>query len=518
MVRCTDALSVVCTARGRPTGDPPAGDPELHRGRSLPPPRGSDGVVPSRTGSHRSVRGVWRSGGRPVRLRSQLQGAPVRRPHPLPRGLGGGRSRNRLVVPPGLRFSPVCPSGDGDREGQGSGVPDNVDRPLLALSTLVTTSPVDVDGGPENSSPPSGSSDAPRTGDAPRAPRVSPPCCVETVERGLREEGLSEEAASLAARGRRDSTFRLYDARLRVYREWCDGRQVSPLTAPLGVVADFLTAMFSEGKQVNTVRGYRTAIHRGFPGGSSVSSARPLDLLIRAMALKRPRIRTLAPPWDMTAVLRLLASPPFEPMSSCPLLELSMKTAFLVAAASARRRSAVHALSILPGHIRFEPHGVRLVADPAFLTKTQSIDFLPAPIFLASIAEFSSITEDKVWCPVRAIKWYLHRTRPLRGDCTALFVISRKPYTRAAKDTISRWIVEVIARAVPEVPRPRAHDVRAMVTSAALYKGVPLEEILQAAAWKSSHTFISSYLRDVLRNEARMSSAFLGSPSAPAHV
>ena len=136
---------------------------------------------------------------------------------------------------------------------------------------------------------------------------------------------------------------------------------------------------------------------------------------------------------------------------------------------------------------------MRLVPDPAFLTKTQSIDFLPAPIFLASIAEFSSITEDKVWCPVRAIKWYLHRTRPLRDDCTALFVISRKPYTRAAKDTISRWIVEVIARAVPEVPCPRAHDVRAMVTSAALYKGVPLEEILQAAAWKSSHTFISSY-------------------------
>ena len=127
----------------------------------------------------------------------------------LPRGLGGGRSRNRLVVPPGLRFSPVRSGGEGDREGQGSGVPDNVDwpsqlwfRPLLSMLTEV---PRILPYLPDLLT-------LPGRGNAPRAPGVSPPRCAETVERGLREEGLSEEAASLAARGRRDSTFRLYDA------------------------------------------------------------------------------------------------------------------------------------------------------------------------------------------------------------------------------------------------------------------------------------------------------------------
>ena len=174
-----------------------------------------------------------------------------------------------------------------------------------------------------------------------------------------------------------------------MFREWCNGRQVSPGSTSLGEVGDFLTSLFSAGRQVNTIRGYRTvieAIHEGFPDGSSVSSARPLDLLIRAMALKRPRIRSLAPLWEMRLVLERLAAPPFEPLSSCSLLELSIKTAFLVAAASARRRIAVHALSVLPGLMRFEPHGVRLVPDPSFLSKTQTVDFLPAPIFLASIA------------------------------------------------------------------------------------------------------------------------------------
>ena len=249
-----------------------------------------------------------------------------------------------------------------------------------------------------------------------------------------------------------------------------------------------------------------------------MSNARSLDLLIRAMALKRPRIRSLAPPWDMKEVLEALTLPPFEPMSSCPLFELSVKTAFLLAAASARRRSAIHALSILPGHMRFEPHGVRLVPDPSFLAKNQTADFLPAPIFLAKIDSFSSISEDKVWCPVRALRHYLRRTAPLRGSCTALFIVSRRPFGRASRDTISRWIVNAIglSSSGSTGPRPRAHQVRAMSTSMALYKGVPLEEILQAAAWKSSNTFISSYLRDVLRLETRMASAFVSAPGVDA--
>ena len=318
----------------------------------------------------------------------------------------------------------------------------------------------------------------------------------------------------MAAHGRRDSTIRMYDSRLRLYREWCADRAVSPSSAPVGVVADFLLHLFNRGRQVNTVRGYRTAVgavHTGFTDGSSVSDSRPLNWLIRRMSHKRPRVRSLVPPWDMSAVLRALAEPPFEPIASCPLLQLSVKTAFLIAAASARRRSALHALSILPGHMRFEPHGVRLVPDATFLAKTQTVDFVPAPIFLAKISEFSGVDGDEVWCPVRALRQYLRRTRPVRGSCTALFVISQAPHTRASKDTVSRWIVRAIELVTREESssRPRAHDVRGMASSMALYKGVPLEEILRAAAWRTPNTFIASYLRDPLRQEARMASAFI---------
>jgi hypothetical protein len=43
----------------------------------------------------------------------------------------------------------------------------------------------------------------------------------------------------------------------------------------------------------------------------------------------------------------------------------------------------------------------------------------------------------------------------------------------------------------------KAHDVRRMSTSWTLTKGIQLEEIMQAANWKSDSTFTAFYMRDV---------------------
>ena len=51
---------------------------------------------------------------------------------------------------------------------------------------------------------------------------------------------------------------------------------------------------------------------------------------------------------------------------------------FLVAIASGQRVSALHALSIEPGHVRWEPAGVRLVPRPNFIAKSLSISVFSA--------------------------------------------------------------------------------------------------------------------------------------------
>ena len=185
---------------------------------------------------------------------------------------------------------------------------------------------------------------------------------------------------------------------------------------------------------------------------------------------------------------------------------MTRKTLFLVAAASARRRSCLQALSVKPGYLRFEPHGVRLIPDPEFLPKNQTLEFIPGDIFIPEIKTLSSVSEDKLWCPVRALKWYIKRTESLRQS-PRLFILPRAPHTAASKDTISRWLTEVIA---PHAQgRVRAHEVRGQAASRALFSGVSVQDILKAAAWKTPSTFVSCYLTDTLSAEAAFGRAVL---------
>ena len=66
------------------------------------------------------------------------------------------------------------------------------------------------------------------------------------------------------------------------------------------------------------------------------------------------------------------------------------------------------------GFLRFDPGGVRLLPDPQFLAKNQSASFTPGEIFVPTMSSGSSISEDRKCCPVRALKWYLDRTKPVR--------------------------------------------------------------------------------------------------------
>ena len=214
----------------------------------------------------------------------------------------------------------------------------------------------------------------------------------------------------------------------------------------------------------------------------------PLEHLIKGMFLKRPVIRVLSPPWNMQTVLETLAKPPFEPLEVAPLNELSLKMAFLLSAASARRRSALYALSLKEGHIRFESGSVRLVPDPSFLTKNQTLDFLPESIFLPSLSTLSDTRENRVWCPVRCLLAYIKRTQNLRGMIKRFFISFQKPHHRVSRDTISHWITQAIVYIFAN--KAHAHQVRAVSTSIALFAGVPLGEIMRAAVWKTPSTFV----------------------------
>ena len=118
---------------------------------------------------------------------------------------------------------------------------------------------------------------------------------------------------------------------------------------------------------------------------------------------------------------------------------------------------------------------MRLIPNPSYIAKNQTASSAPVEVFIQPLSAHSSVSEDKVWCPVRALKYYWHRTQAKRsGD--QLFIITKEPFSPASRDTISKWVVAAIQAAGPAAltpgVSPRAHDTRSVSTSWALFSGV----------------------------------------------
>ena len=68
--------------------------------------------------------------------------------------------------------------------------------------------------------------------------------------------------------------------------------------------------------------------------------------LLRSFRLERPLSSSRVPPWDLLRVLHFLRGPPFEPLASCSLRDLTQKVLFLVSLATARRVGVLQAVSL----------------------------------------------------------------------------------------------------------------------------------------------------------------------------
>ena len=254
----------------------------------------------------------------------------------------------------------------------------------------------------------------------------------------------------------------------------------------------------------STFAKYRSAIaaiHQGFPDGSTVSSNTDLSTFLKGIFVVAARPRTLRETWDLPTVFKYLAGPLFKPLCAAPLKSVAIKTAFLIQLASARRVSWVHSCRIVPSHMRWENGGVHLLPS-LLLDKNQSMSFTLSSVFLLSLKEHSP--DDKVHCPLRALRWYLKLTEPLRGAEKALFIISKELYKKASKGTVAGWVKEAISGAYLHLSNEqreqmgiRAHDTRGVAITWATTMGVPFEEIMDATTWSRPHTFAMACQNDI---------------------
>jgi integrase len=221
--------------------------------------------------------------------------------------------------------------------------------------------------------------------------------------------------------------------------------------------------------------------------------------------------RTQVPEWSLTLVLEGLRKPPFEPIQLCDMTHLTYKTAFLLALATGRRVSELHAIELSrlswPDNKRF----VTCRVSPSFVAKNQIAgdSLVVQPFKIKALSQYLShgMEEDLKLCPVRALFEYIRRTKALdlRRGKTLLFVSFRSSLkTEISKVTLSNWIKTTIRITHEEAKsnvrdkhRIKAHQVRAIATSAAFYHSHSLHDVLQAGTWANHDTFTSYYLQDL---------------------
>lgn len=285
---------------------------------------------------------------------------------------------------------------------------------------------------------------------------------------------------------------------------------MDPFSPSVNFLAEFLIFLFEVKKLTPVaIKGYRSAIATTLKHFSDINySIQPvISNVIRSLELEKPKVSSPVPKWNLPLVLGVLSKSPFESLTSCSLKFLTYKTVFLIALASGRRRSEIHALTADEACVNFthDESAVELHVYPGFLAKNQ----LPSVAHTGiTIPALPRDTDDSAihLCPVRALKAYLTRVSHIRKGRHRLFISFRHNWTKeVSASTISRWIVETIKLAYnlsgeqescPD--NVNAHEVRALSTSWAWLNHVPLDKVLRAGYWSSESSFIRFYLRNTL--------------------
>ena len=369
-------------------------------------------------------------------------------PSTRPTGLGSGCTSHIVGGNVGLCLSSnISPSSSTlkDTNRELSGAPSSTSLPtgFMVSNTVgsVGRDTSEVTGG-ASSAPTASVKDIPSEAGDPVSSRLA------VIKRSITAKGFSSDTAECISVPVRKSTSTVYDSKWRIFCSWCEQRKANPLKATVQQIAEFLLEKKKGGLRPSTLEGYRSAIAGTLKFSSSldISNDIYISALLKNFRQSSLRERNTVPPWSLSLVLASLRQAPFEPLKAASIDILTWKTAFLIALASGKRRSEIHAIERSSISWTETRDRVTLRVDPSFVAKTQIAENVRAvqPIRIDSLRGFiDDSPEDLLLCPVRALFLYF-----LVKSKKKLFVSYKVGRDKEiSKVTISNWIKKAIVKA-----------------------------------------------------------------------
>lgn len=277
------------------------------------------------------------------------------------------------------------------------------------------------------------------------------------------------------------STLRQYDTTFRLWWHFCSQEGISNFEPTTAQVLQFLQHLANNSNiKYGTFNSHTSAL--SFICSKDLGS----DLIIKRFKKGLFRLRPSLPRYDST----------WDPIPLLQYIEkltipidiqtLSRKLVTLLALITAERLQTI-SLIRLSNMIESSTGLSIIISDPI---KTSRLGQIQPTLHIPKFKENTSL------CVFSTIKEYIERTRPVRkSECDYLFLTIKKPHDKASKDTLGRWVKQMLFDAGLDTKQFKPHSTRHASASAALRKGISVDLICKTAGWSQESTFARFYNR-----------------------
>ena len=167
-----------------------------------------------------------------------------------------------------------------------------------------------------------------------------------------------------------------------------------------------------------------------------ITHNKDIHRLLSSFHRDRPKSSRNLPKWNLSGVLNELTKAPFEPMKDTDLKHLTLKTAFLLALASGKRRSEIHTWIANKVSNLGQWETVDLFPSSDFIAKNQlaregSQSVSPVTIPALTTIVDRQFKEDRTLCLVRSpeVLFGSHQ-RPERFSVPPFHLLQERTYLR----------------------------------------------------------------------------------------
>lgn len=290
-------------------------------------------------------------------------------------------------------------------------------------------------------------------------------------------KGFSDAAIELFLRSWRQSTLSQY----LVYAKLWFRFSTNGLAPTVNTLIEFLVHLHSTGFNQKQIRQARSAISI-LSDVNNIGKHPDVKRVIKGMFEEKPYFPIYACIWNVKILFDYLRSIPHQ--ADLKLDILSKKLAILICVISGGQRSqTVHTI---------KTDDILITADKCIIPIYDPLKQSKDGKHMKPL-EFKVFSEEKL-CVIQNLSCYLQRTRQYRSD-PQLFISYIKPHQPVTKDTIRRWVNDIMASAGIDMSKYVTHSCRAAASSYVYRRKIGLRKIMGACGWSCERTFANHYKR-----------------------